>query len=36
VRRTLVIGTELWTVSGAGVMVNDIDRLTQIAWLPFR
>jgi hypothetical protein len=36
VRRTLVIGTELWTVSSAGVMVNDVDRLTQIAWLPFR
>ncbi|HEV2779378.1 MAG TPA: beta-propeller domain-containing protein [Actinophytocola sp.] len=35
VRRALVIGADLWTVSGAGVMVNDLDRLGQLAWIPF-
>jgi hypothetical protein len=35
VRRALVIGDELWTVSGSGVMVNDIERLAQRAWIPF-
>ncbi len=34
-RRTLVIGTELWTVSEAGVMVNALDGLAQVAWVPF-
>ena len=36
VRRSMVIGDELWTVSGAGVMVNDLDKLAQRAWIPFR
>lgn len=35
VRRTLVIGAELWTVSAGGVMVHDIDRLSQLSWVPF-
>jgi hypothetical protein len=35
VRRALVISDELWTVSGSGVMVNDLDKLTQRAWIPF-
>ncbi|HEU5475204.1 MAG TPA: beta-propeller domain-containing protein [Actinophytocola sp.] len=36
VRRALVIGDELWTVSGSGVLVSDLDRLAQRAWIPFR
>jgi hypothetical protein len=36
VQRSLVIGDELWTVSDAGVMVNELDRLTQRAWIPLR
>jgi hypothetical protein len=34
-RRALVIGNELWTVSEAGMLVNDLDSLAQLAWLPF-
>jgi uncharacterized secreted protein with C-terminal beta-propeller domain len=34
-RRALVIGNELWTVSEAGMLVNDLDSLSQLAWLPF-
>ena len=34
-RRAFVIGTELWTVSEAGMLVNDLDSLSQLAWLPF-
>ncbi len=34
-RRALVVGDELWTVSEAGMLVNDIDTLAQVAWLPF-
>jgi len=34
-RRALVIGDELWTVSEAGLLVNDLDSLAQLAWLPF-
>jgi len=35
VRRAMVIGDELWTVSGSGAMVNDLDKLAQRAWIPF-
>jgi uncharacterized secreted protein with C-terminal beta-propeller domain len=35
VRRALVIGDELWTVSGSGVMVNDLTALAQQVWIPF-
>lgn len=35
VRRALVVGDDLWTVSTAGVMVSDAKRLTQRAWIPF-
>jgi uncharacterized secreted protein with C-terminal beta-propeller domain len=35
IRRALVIGDELWTVSGAGMLSNAIDGLTQRAWIPF-
>jgi hypothetical protein len=34
-RRAIVIADELWTVSEAGMMVNDLDSLAQLAWLPF-
>ncbi|WP_436776257.1 beta-propeller domain-containing protein [Yinghuangia sp. YIM S09857] len=34
-RRSLVIGDTLWTVSAGGVMVNDLDDLEQRAWVPF-
>jgi hypothetical protein len=30
-----VIGDELWTVSAAGAMVSDADRLTERGWIPF-
>jgi hypothetical protein len=35
VRRALIVGDELWTVSTAGVMASDTARLTQRAWIPF-
>jgi hypothetical protein len=35
VRRALVVGDELWTVSAAGVMASDTARLTEQAWIPF-
>lgn len=35
VRRAVVIGDELWTVSGAGALVSDLDKLGQRAWIPF-
>jgi hypothetical protein len=34
-RRAMVIGNELWTVSEAGMLVSDLDSLSQLAWLPF-
>jgi hypothetical protein len=34
-RRAMVIGDELWTLSEAGLLVNDLDSLAQLAWLPF-
>lgn len=34
-RRALVIGNELWTVSDSGMLVNDLDSLAQLAWVPF-
>ncbi|WP_034272308.1 beta-propeller domain-containing protein [Haloechinothrix halophila] len=35
IRRSLVIGDTLWTVSAAGVMASDLDTLEQRAWVPF-
>jgi hypothetical protein len=35
VRRALVIGDELWTVSAAGAQANAVDGLAQRAWIPF-
>jgi uncharacterized secreted protein with C-terminal beta-propeller domain len=34
IRRSLVIGDELWTVSDTGLMVNGLDNLGQRAWIP--
>ncbi|MEV4315219.1 beta-propeller domain-containing protein [Actinocrispum sp. NPDC049592] len=36
IRRSLVIGEDLWTVSDAGVMVNELGKLAQQAWIPLR
>lgn len=35
IERSLVIGSELWTVSAAGVMASDLSSLHQVAWIPF-
>ncbi|WP_326852067.1 beta-propeller domain-containing protein [Actinocrinis sp.] len=35
IERSLVIGSELWTVSAAGVMASDLSTLHQVAWIPF-
>ncbi|MEV8436823.1 beta-propeller domain-containing protein [Actinosynnema sp. NPDC051121] len=35
IRRALVIGDDLWTVSAAGVRVDRIDGLAEQAWVPF-
>lgn len=34
-RRAMVIGNELWTISEVGVLVSDLDSLSQLAWVPF-
>ncbi|HWO59997.1 MAG TPA: beta-propeller domain-containing protein [Umezawaea sp.] len=34
-RRSLVIGDDLWTVSDAGLMATSADRAAQLAWVPF-
>ncbi|MCF2525981.1 beta-propeller domain-containing protein [Yinghuangia soli] len=34
-RRSVVIGDDLWTVSTKGVMVNGLGDLAQRAWVPF-
>jgi uncharacterized secreted protein with C-terminal beta-propeller domain len=35
IRRALVIGDDLWTVSAAGIQVSRIDGLATQAWVPF-
>ena len=35
-RRALVVGDELWTVSNTGLLVQDLTGLAQRAWLPWR
>jgi hypothetical protein len=34
IRRSLVIGDELWTVSDAGLLASDLSSGRQLAWLP--
>lgn len=35
IERSLVIGSNLWTVSGSGAMASDLNTLRQVAWIPF-
>jgi uncharacterized secreted protein with C-terminal beta-propeller domain len=35
IRRSLVIGDTLWTLSPAGVLASDLDDLDELAWVPF-
>jgi hypothetical protein len=35
IRRSLVIGDALWTLSDAGLQANDMTTLQPIAWVPF-
>ena len=35
IRRSLIIGTALWTLSDSGLKANDSTTLTPLAWLPF-
>jgi hypothetical protein len=35
IRRSLIIGTALWTLSDAGLKANDSSTLTPLAWVPF-
>jgi len=34
IRRSLVIGNTLWTVSGAGLQASDLSTLDQVGWVP--
>ena len=35
IRRSLVVGNRLYTVSGGGVQADSLDTLTDLAWIPF-
>lgn len=35
IRRSLVIGDTLWTVSSSGALASDLDDLDEQAWVPF-
>jgi uncharacterized secreted protein with C-terminal beta-propeller domain len=35
IERTLVIGSQLWTMSSAGLRVSDLHSLDRVAWVPF-
>lgn len=35
IRRSLIVGNELWTLSEAGLKANDMATLTPLAWVPF-
>lgn len=35
IRRSMVIGDELYTISDGGIRVSDTDDLSEIAWVPF-
>lgn len=34
IRRSLVIGNTLWTMSGAGLQASDLSTLDQVGWVP--
>jgi hypothetical protein len=36
IRRSLVIGSHLWTLSDQGLKANDLRTLTPLGWVPFR
>jgi hypothetical protein len=35
IRRSLIAGNALWTLSDAGLKANDMATLTPLAWVPF-
>jgi uncharacterized secreted protein with C-terminal beta-propeller domain len=35
IERTLVIGSDIWTMSSSGLQVSDLHSLTRRAWVPF-
>ena len=35
IRRSLIIGNALWTLSDAGLKANDSTTLTPLGWVPF-
>jgi len=35
IRRSLIVGNALWTLSDAGLKANDMATLTPLAWVPF-
>ena len=35
IRRSLVVGETLWTVSSAGALASHVDDLDEQAWVPF-
>jgi hypothetical protein len=35
IRRSLVVGETLWTVSSAGALASDLGDLDEQAWVPF-
>ena len=34
IRRSLVVGDALWTVSAAGLMASDLSTLDRVGWVP--
>jgi uncharacterized secreted protein with C-terminal beta-propeller domain len=36
IERALIVGTDIYTLSEQGVMMNDISSLSQVAWLPYQ
>jgi hypothetical protein len=36
IRRSLVVGSDLWTLSDQGMKINDLITLTPLGWVPFR
>jgi hypothetical protein len=35
IRRSLVTGAALWTLSDAGLKASDLTSLTSLGWVPF-